>query len=81
MSSCRTRHRGSRFTDKPPRAFGQHRPVESAVQERAVPGHWEGGLLCGSASSQIATLVEHQTRYVMLVKITSKDSERVTNTL
>jgi IS30 family transposase len=46
-----------------------------------VPGHWEGDLLCGSGSSQIATLVERQTRYVMLVKIASKDSETVINSL
>jgi IS30 family transposase len=38
-------------------------------------------LLCGSASSQIATLVERQARYVMLVKIASKDSETVINAL
>jgi IS30 family transposase len=53
----------------------------ASVADRAVPGHWEGDLLCGSGSSQIATLVERQTRYVMLVKIASKDSETVANAL
>lgn len=53
----------------------------ATVEDRAVPGHWEGDLLCGSVASQIATLVERQTRYVMLVKITSKDSETVVNAL
>ena len=53
----------------------------ATVEDRAVPGHWEGDLLCGSAGSQIATLVERQTRYVMLVKIASKDSESVVNAL
>jgi IS30 family transposase len=53
----------------------------AAAEDRAVPGHWEGDLLCGSKNSQIATLVERQTRYVMLVKVAKKDSETVINAL
>ncbi|KML42694.1 integrase [Burkholderia cepacia] len=51
------------------------------AEDRAIPGHWEGDLLFGNANSQIATLVERQTRFVMLVKIASKDSEAVVNAL
>nr|WP_229679097.1 IS30 family transposase [Silvimonas amylolytica] len=53
----------------------------ATVQDRALPGHWEGDLLCGSKNSQIATLVERQTRYVMLVKLRSKDTGSVVNAL
>jgi len=53
----------------------------ATVEDRAVPGHWEGDLLCGSHRSQIATLVERQSRYVMLVKVASKDAETFANTL
>ena len=53
----------------------------ATVEDRAVPGHWEGDLLCGSHSSQIATLVERQSRYVMLVKIPNKNTETVTHAL
>lgn len=53
----------------------------ATVEDRAVPGHWEGDLLFGSKNSQIATLVERQTRYVMLVKVNGKDTETVTNAL
>jgi IS30 family transposase len=53
----------------------------AAVEDRAVPGHWEGDLLFGSRSSQIATLVERHTRYVMLAKVDSKDTETVINAL
>ena len=53
----------------------------ATVEDRAVPGHWEGDLLFGSQNSQIATLVERHTRYVMLVKVASKDTETVINAL
>jgi IS30 family transposase len=55
------------------------RPAESA--DRAVPGHWEGDLLTGAQSSYIATLVERSSRYVMLVKVPSKDSGLVARAL
>ncbi|WP_109583799.1 IS30 family transposase, partial [Cupriavidus plantarum] len=53
----------------------------ATADDRAVPGHWEGDLLFGSANSQIATLVERQTRYVMLIKIARKDTATVINAL
>jgi IS30 family transposase len=53
----------------------------ATVADRAVPGHWEGDLLYGSRNSQIATLVERQTRYVMLVKVDSKDTTSVVGAL
>ena len=47
----------------------------AAVEDRAVPGHWEGDLLTGSKNSYIATLVERHTRYVTLAKVANKDTQ------
>jgi len=57
----------------------RERPPE--VEDRAVPGHWEGDLLAGSANTHIATLVERQSRYLMLVKVDGKDTETVVDAL
>jgi IS30 family transposase len=52
-----------------------------AVEDRAVPGHWEGDLLCGTKWSQIGTLVERHSRYVLLVRLPGKDAETVARAL
>ena len=49
----------------------------ASVEDRAVPGHWEGDLLAGSKNSYIATLVERHSRYVMLAKVKNKDTNSV----
>jgi transposase, IS30 family len=53
----------------------------AAVEDRAVPGHWEGDLLSGPNNSYIATLVERHTRYVMLAKVAGKDTRTVVSAL
>lgn len=55
------------------------RPPE--VEDRAIPGHWEGDLLSGSKNTHIATMVERQTRFVMLVKLEEKDAHAVARAL
>jgi IS30 family transposase len=53
----------------------------ASVEDRALPGHWEGDLISGTRNTHIATLVERHTRYVMLAKINGKDTETVINAL
>src|SRR5271165_2436147 len=57
----------------------RERPAE--VEDRAIPGHWEGDLLAGGKNSYIATLVERQSRFVVLVQVPGKDTESVVDAL
>ena len=55
------------------------RPAE--VEDRALPGHWEGDMISGSNNTHIATLVERHSRYVMLIKLSGKDTKTVVDAL
>lgn len=57
----------------------RERPPEAA--DRAIPGHWEGDLLAGGSNSQIATLVERHSRFVILVALQGKDTRSLTRAL
>jgi len=53
----------------------------ASVEDRSVPGHWEGDLLSGPKDSYIVTLVERHTRYVMLAKVADKSTQTVVSAL
>ena len=53
----------------------------ASAEDRAVPGHWEGDLLSGTIDSQVATLVERQSRYVLLVRLPTKEAPAVARAL
>ena len=57
----------------------RERPAE--VEDRAIPGHWEGDLLSGAKYSYIATLVERHSRFAMLIRVRSKETEVVVTAL
>ena len=85
-------HLRRRRTMRQPRRRPRHNPERipgavsirerpASVEDRAVPGHWEGDLLRGKARSHIATLVERHSRYVLLVRIPHPDTLTVTRAL
>jgi IS30 family transposase len=78
---CKRRLRCSRAPHKT--AHGQIidaisiRESPAAVEDRAIPGHWEGDLLLGAKWSQIAMLVERQSRFTTLVRVPSRNTDNV----
>ena len=81
LRRTRVMRRSRHHTQKAP----DHGQITDAVsiseRHRAVPGHWEGDLIIGSKNSQIATLVERHTRYVLLAKVNGRDSKTVVDAL
>ena len=53
----------------------------ATVEDRAVPGQWEGDLIGGSRNSYVATLMERHSRYVMLVNVANKDTKSIASGL
>jgi len=70
------RRDGSRIIDA---VSIRQRPAE--VEDRAVPGHWEGDLVEGSRGTYIATLVERRSRFVILIKLSDKRTNAVVDAL
>ena len=86
LRSKRMMRRGKSFTT-PGRLRGQIidaisiRERLAEVEDRAMPGHWEGDLISGSKNTHIATLVERHSRCVMLVHVAGKNTTNVVNSL
>ena len=74
-STMRTQHRGEIIDAISIR----DRPAE--IEDRAIPGHWEGDLIAGVNQSYVATLVERQSRFTMLVKVDGRTSQAVVQAL
>jgi IS30 family transposase len=80
MRRCKKSSRGGHSHGQIVNAVSiRERPAEA--DDRAVVGHWEGDLVLGTATSQIATLVERHSRFVMLVKLRGRDTETVVKAL
>jgi IS30 family transposase len=69
-------HPGGRIVDA---VSIRERPA--TIEDRAIPGHWEGDLLVGGTHSQIATLVERSSRYVLLIRLRGKETRHVVQAL
>jgi IS30 family transposase len=81
-SMRRSRHasaKGGGRGDIPDAVSISERPA--TAEDRAVPGHWEGDLLCGSKNSFVVTLVERHSRYVMLAKVPNRETKSVVGAL
>jgi IS30 family transposase len=79
MRRSRARNPESRLGHIPGLVSISERPPEA--EDRAVPGHWEGDLVYGTASDQIATLVERHSRFLMLVKLPTTKADEVAGAL
>jgi IS30 family transposase len=85
----RTRRRMRRPKTLSPKVQGRGTIVDAVsirerpatAEDRVIPGHWEGDLLAGGNNSHVATLVERRSRYLMLVKVSGKDTAAVVDAL